>query len=211
MRLALLLSLVVAAACAPAAPPTREPDTTGVITQVADGGRSVLVEERPQEQSGSTKTSVRVTGDTRIWRLTGVASSAARASAGDLAVGMTVRVWFDGPVAESYPGQARAADIAIDPGTLGNSLYVVSKGGPAVIVRVNGFEGARVACNGGAAIRPGADGTPQLPWQVVVTRAADGVVLLDERVTGLPRWLLVEPRSVAVGPSPVLGPFVPCP
>lgn len=211
MRAALLLSLVVAVACGPSGPPTREPDTTGVITQVAGDGGTILVEERPQEQSGSAKTSVRVTGDTRIWRLTGVAATPTRASAGELAVGTTVRVWFDGPVAESYPGQARAADIAVDPGALGNSLYVISKGGPAVTVRVNGFEAARVACDGGAAIRPGADGTPQLPWQVVVTREANGVVLLDERVSGLPRWLLVDARSATVGQSPVLGPFVPCP
>lgn len=211
MRALLALSLVVAAACAGGQPPTREPDTVGVITRMSSDGSAVLVEERPQEGSGSAKTSVRIAADTKVWRITSATSAPVRAQAADLKVGLTVRVWFDGPVATSYPAQAKASDIAIDPGTLGLSLYVVSKGGPAVSVRVNGFEGARVPCNGGAAIRPGADGTPELPWDVVVTRSSDGRVLLSERVTFLPRWLLIQPTGAGIGDSPVLGPFVPCP
>jgi hypothetical protein len=87
---------------------------------------------------------------------------------------------------------------------------VLSKGGPDVTVLVNGSAAARVACNGGAAIRPRADLTPDLPWEVVV-RTSDGAVLLDQRVTSLPKWLLVQAHSAGVSDAPIAGPFVPCP
>lgn len=174
MRALLLLSLVVAAACAEPGPPTREPDIAGVITSMSDDHATVLVEERPQEMSGSAKARVAIRASTRIWRL---GSPVMRASASDLRVGITVRAWFDGAVETSYPLGAVGGDVAIDPSAKDASLYVISKGGPPVVVRVNGFAGATVACNGGAAIRPRADLTPDLPWQVVVARQADGVVL----------------------------------
>lgn len=208
MRRALLLSLVVAASCASAAPPTRDPDTVGIITRMSDDRATILVEERPQETAGSAKTSVRVTSDTRVWR---VGATTERADARDLRVGSTVRVWLDGPVATSYPGQAKGSDVAIDTRAHDAGLYVISMGGPEITVRVNGFEAARVGCNGGAAVRPGADGTPRLPWQVVVTRRSDGAVLLDDRVSELPRWLLVRRADAAISTAPIVGPFVPCP
>src|SRR6266545_4313289 len=101
MRLLVALSVVVAAACAPSGPPTREPDITGTVTHVSDDRTSVLVEERPQETSGS-------------------------------------------------------------------------------------------------AIRPGADLVPVLPWDLTVVRESDGRVLLHERVTRLPRWLLVQRDSAGL-------------
>lgn len=64
-RVALLLSLVVAAACSPSDPPTREPDIAGLVTSVSDDGRIILVEERPQETSGSAKARIVVTPDGR--------------------------------------------------------------------------------------------------------------------------------------------------
>ena len=209
MRALLVLSLVVAAACTPTAPPTREPDTTGLITHVSDDGGTILVEERPQDVSGSAKTSLRITSDTRVWRLDG---NATRAGAADLRVGIAVRVWIDGPIATSYPGQAKAGDIAIDPKGTAPGLYVVSRGAPDVTVSVSAFEAARVACNAGAAIRPRADGTPDLPWDVVVRRRSDGHVLLTERVTELPRWLVVERDTARIVASPLgAQPYIPCP
>ncbi len=208
MRIALLLSLVVAAGCTATGPPSREPDTTGLITVVADGTTTILVEERPHEAAGSAKTAVRITSDTRVWRLDG---GMARAQPADLRVGITVRVWFDGPVLTSYPGQARASDVAIDPSATAAGLYVLSKGAPEVTVRINGADRERVVCNGGAAIRPRADGTPDLPWQVTIVRRGDGRVVLDERVTALPRWLLVQRETAGISSAPIAGPFVPCP
>ena len=208
MRALLVLSVVVAAACAPSAPPTREPDIVGVITVVSDDGHTVLVEERPQEMSGSAKARILVSDQTRIWRL---GSPIAPASWSDLRVGVAVRAWFDGPVETSYPVGAKGAAIAIDPSAPPASLYVLSKGGPAVTVSVNGFEAAGVDCNGGAAIRPRADRTPDLPWEVVVALRSNGLVLLHERVDDLPRWLLVTPTAASISRTPVLGPFVTCP
>jgi hypothetical protein len=206
MRLLLVLSVVVAAACAPSGPPTREADILGTITHVSDDHGTVLVEERPQETSGSAKASVRITPDTRIWLAGG-----GRGTPTDLVLGANIRVWFDGPVAESYPAQAKAGDIAFVLGGLDPQLYVISKGGPAVIVRANGRDAARVGCNGGAAVLPGADLVPRLPWDLTVARESDGRVMLQERVTQLPRWLLVQRDTAAIGDTPVLGPFVPCP
>ncbi len=208
MRFALLLSLVVATACTQPGPPTRDPDISGLVTQVSQSGDTLLVEERPQDVSGSAKASVRVTSATRVWRMDG---APARIDAAQLGFGTSVRVWFTGPVATSYPVQATASDIAIDPHPIGAGLYVISKGASEVSVRVNAFEAARVACNAGAAIRPGADRTPDLPWEVIVTRLSDGRVLLDDHVTVLPRWLLVQRDSAGISNAPIAGPFVPCP
>lgn len=210
MRVLLALSLVVAAACASASLPTREPDITGTVTHVSDDRSTILVEERPQAQSGSAKASVRITTSTHLWRDPGAKAAPSAALMSDIALGSAVRVWFDGPVAMSYPVQAKAGDIVIDASTQGASLYVLSKGGPDVTVLVNGSAAARVACNGGAAIRPRADLTPDLPWEVVV-RTSDGAVLLDQRVTSLPKWLLVQAHSAGVSDAPIAGPFVPCP
>jgi len=205
MRRLALLSLVVAAACAPSGPPTREPDITGVVTHVSDDRATVLVEERPQETAGSAKASVRITADTRLWT-----ADARRASAADIVLGSNVRVWYDGPVATSYPLQAKAGDLALVLGGLRPQLYALSKGGPPVIVRVNGRDASRLPCNGGVAIMAGADVVPPLPWDLSVVRESDGRVLLEERVTDLPRWLLVERDAAGLSASPIAGPFVPC-
>jgi uncharacterized protein DUF3221 len=206
MRALLVLSVVVAAACAPSGPPTREADISGVVTQVSDDRATVLVEERPQDTAGSAKASVRITADTRLWTADG-----RRASAADIVLGSNVRVWYDGPVATSYPLQAKGGDIALVLGGLRPQLYALSKGGPAVIVRLNGRDASRLPCNGGVAIMAGADLIPPLPWDLNVVRESDGRVLLQERVMELPRWLLVGRDSAGLSASPIAGPFVPCP
>lgn len=208
MRLVLLLSLVVAAGCAPDAPPTREPDIIGLITVAPVDGRTILVEERPHEVAGSAKASLRITADTRIWR---AGNGIARASASDLVVGVAVHAWITGPVRESYPIQADASDVMIDPSAARSALYALSKGAAEVTIRVNGVDRGRLPCNGGVAIQPGADGMPALPWQLTVVRPSDGRVLLDDRVTALPRWLLVQGESAGISTAPISGPFVPCP
>jgi uncharacterized protein DUF3221 len=206
MRALLVLSVVVAAACAPSSPPTREADISGVVTQVSDDRATVLVEERPQDTTGSAKAAVRITADTRLWTADG-----RRASAADIVLGSNVRVWYDGPVATSYPVLAKGGDIALVPGGLRPQLYALSKGGPAVIVRVNGRDASRLPCNGGVAIMAGADLIPPLPWDLSVVRESDGRMLLQARITELPRWLLVGRDSAGLSASPIAGPFVPCP
>lgn len=98
--------------------PVDEPSIKGIVTQVTPSGEggSIRVEVNPDEASGSDKAVVRImepvagkiarrASDNRI--VPGVFS--------DLANGQQVKVWFEGPVAESYPVQARARLVFIDP------------------------------------------------------------------------------------------------
>ena len=88
--------------------PSEAPYIQGAITTVKE--KQILVEENAVEVSGSAKASLRLTDSTRILRHSG---AAARSS--DLRVGQRVRVWVIGPVMESYPVQAMAAVIVIEP------------------------------------------------------------------------------------------------
>lgn len=84
----------------------------GRVTQVVPDGNfrgTIRVEYDPNSSAGSPKAVVTVRSTTTILTL-------ARAE-GDfrvLSTGQWVRVWFDGPVAESYPVQGVAATVAID-------------------------------------------------------------------------------------------------
>jgi hypothetical protein len=89
-------------------------------------------------------------------------------------------------------------------------LAIISKGGPAASVRINGTEAVRVPCNGGAAFTPGDQGLPVLPWNLQVVDQANSHVMLDERVTELPRWLLIERGSAGLSANAISGPFVAC-
>ena len=88
--------------------PSEAPHLQGTITLAEE--KQILVEENAAEVSGSAKDRLGRTGSTRILRHSG---AAARWS--DLRVGQRVRVWVIGPVMESYPGQAMAAVIVIEP------------------------------------------------------------------------------------------------
>ncbi len=76
-----------------------ETERTGVIR----------VEANPEDSAGSDKAVVRVTGSTLVR-----AAAPASAQSAELRVGQWVRVWFTGPVRESYPVQADAQTIVID-------------------------------------------------------------------------------------------------
>ena len=106
--------LLLAAACSPTASPRASdtpPSIIGRITAVTssgDGAGTIRVEERPEDASGSAKASVRISQGTAITR------SGERAGFDALRVGQWVRVWFSGPVAESYPVQATGSAVVID-------------------------------------------------------------------------------------------------
>ena len=101
-------------ACAPVAStglPATAPSIEGRVTAVTRSGErigTIRVEERPSDASGSAKASVRI--DQRTTVLRGSESTDFNA----LQVGQWVRVWFTGPVAESYPVQATGGTVAID-------------------------------------------------------------------------------------------------
>jgi hypothetical protein len=190
-----------------ASAPTRPADITGLITNVGAASRTILVEESRDPSTGA-KASVTIDGSTRIWTVAG--GTFTRVAADALSVGSSVRVWFDGPVATSYPVQGKAADIAIAASSGAPRLDVLSKGGPAVVVRVNGVDAVHVACNGGDAIVAADQGPFLLPWNVQVLRESDGMVLLDKRITDLPRWMLVTKMNIGISDQAIAGPYVAC-
>jgi hypothetical protein len=102
---ALSLAACVDAARTPS-PPAGNAAITGRIA--ARDGMTILVVAPSPPPSGYDQASVRVHDDTLVLRASGGAASAA-----DLRVGQGVRVWFDGPVMESYPVQSSAGTIVI--------------------------------------------------------------------------------------------------
>ena len=82
------------------------------MAQQPDVLGSILVEEDPAQPYGSAKDSITLTIETRIFRQHGTDLQPATAT--ELALGQTVRVWYTGPVAESYPRQARAGFVVIE-------------------------------------------------------------------------------------------------
>ncbi len=109
-------------ACDTSAKSPVEPSTpagiTGRITSVVPVGNfrgTIRVEANPGSPSSGDKAIVTVTGATTILLV-----SRAEGEFRLLQSGQWVRVWFDGPVAESYPVQGTAATVVID--SAGTSL-----------------------------------------------------------------------------------------
>lgn len=114
MRGLLLLSLVVACACASSSPPSRPADIGGEITRVVEvsGGIQMLVEAIPGDRTGGAKASVTTDGRT-AWFAGLPGGRVEPGGLGVARVGARVAVWFDGPAAMSYPVQARAAAVQV--------------------------------------------------------------------------------------------------
>lgn len=91
------------------AAPTDAEGISGVVTLRDEGGR-LKVEENPAEPTGSAKAVVSVAG-ARVYRR----ADGAQITASAIQVGDRVTVWFTGPVRESYPVQAQAGVIAVEP------------------------------------------------------------------------------------------------
>jgi hypothetical protein len=113
-RLAFAVAVSLLAACTPSPPraPAGPPSIEGRLTAVDRAGErigSIRVEANPSESSGSDKAVVRITQSTEIVR-----GDSTRADFNALSSGQWVRVWFIGPVRESYPVQADAVRVQID-------------------------------------------------------------------------------------------------
>lgn len=106
--------------------PSAEADIHGIITEAGgmteetNSGRGtaqrvgvVLIEENPDEESGSQKDSVSVTRATKLFKRRG--QYLTHVGFDDLKVGQQARAWYTGPVAESYPRQATAKVIVVYP------------------------------------------------------------------------------------------------
>jgi hypothetical protein len=108
----LALALLVTSACSGAAA-NRTADIAGIVTSVSGrtDGVTVLVESDPSTPTAGTKASVAVTSATRITRR--AQGGDVTATARELTPGVMVEVWFDGPVAMSYPVQGKAQALVI--------------------------------------------------------------------------------------------------
>jgi len=115
--------LVSAIACgdAPTAPtvPSSPEGIAGRITSVVATGNfsgRILVEFNPSSATSGPKALVTVTGTTTIFvvRSGNVSLFDSNGEFRSLALGQWVRVWFNGPVAESYPVQGTAGTVVID-------------------------------------------------------------------------------------------------
>jgi hypothetical protein len=112
MRLTLLALAFLVSACGGGAA-DRAADITGIVTSVSGrtDGVTVLVESDPSTPSSGSKASVAVTSSTRVSRRAKGGDVAATAR--ELTPGVQVEVWFDGPVATSYPVQGKALAVII--------------------------------------------------------------------------------------------------
>lgn len=91
--------------------PSEPPGITGAITKLEparNNGVVALVEaSAPPTSSAVDKAQVTIPGETNI------AYMGRWIPAGDLTVGMKVRVWFKGGIAESYPIQGTAGFVEV--------------------------------------------------------------------------------------------------
>ena len=115
IRLALLVLMVagtavLATACA-AGVPTGQPAITGLVSTVSGSGdgATILVTGSGQVD----KASVSIDARTVLLRKTDAGTSALLLA--DVTAGARVSVWFDGPVAESYPVQGHAGTVLLLP------------------------------------------------------------------------------------------------
>lgn len=89
--------------------PLAAPSIRGRITAMP-AAASLLIEADPSQTSGSDKAMVQLAAQARVLHRDG-----RPAAASALAVGQSVSAWFTGPVRESYPVQADASVVVIEP------------------------------------------------------------------------------------------------
>ena len=93
--------------------PTTPPSIAGTITAVDQQGEhrgTIRIEAVPEEESGSDQAVVTIGQGTALLNASGQ-----RIGFSQLKEGRKVRAWFTGPVRESYPVQADAATIILEP------------------------------------------------------------------------------------------------
>ena len=107
-----LAAIAVALTACSLSPPDSEPDIGGPVSQVTESGPgsgSFLVEETGVDGGSANAAVVRVDEGTTILLEDGDGYSP-----GDFAaIGGEVHVWFEGPVAESWPLQATAGTVVV--------------------------------------------------------------------------------------------------
>lgn len=106
---AVCLSLIVSACVAKERHlPAGTPYLTGTITSVGGEPLTVRIEEIPGPlDTGGAKAVARITSQTIVTR------KGYPLAPGELRTGQRASLWFEGPVAESYPVQGEAAVISV--------------------------------------------------------------------------------------------------
>jgi hypothetical protein len=89
----------------------RSNDAGARCSAAADGSVTLLVQDGKDPSGTALAASVRVPLKASLLRTSG--SGYTKASVDQLRDGATVKVWFTGPVAESYPVQATAGTVVI--------------------------------------------------------------------------------------------------
>jgi hypothetical protein len=89
--------------------PSGEPSVVGTATKVT--GTTFVVQDGKDPRGAALAASIRVPASASVLRTSG--SGYTKASVDQLRDGASVKVWFTGPVAESYPVQATAGTIVI--------------------------------------------------------------------------------------------------
>ena len=146
------------------APPSDDPDITGTITSVSplegdpDLLGSILVEASGSGDGQYDMASVTVTPKTGIYDISGFAAQPVQVGFDALAEGQLVAVVFTGPVAESYPVQARAEYVYLTtPGDNGGDsvdgeyqeILEVMNRHEDELMAINGVVGVGIGeCNG---------------------------------------------------------------
>ncbi len=104
--------------------PVEPPSITGTVTGIGPGG-TLRIESNPGEESGSAKAQVRVPEGVPIFERSGDLRRFE-----DIRQGQIVSAWFTGPVAESYPVQATASVLVIEPAGVTDSTAHAMGFGP---------------------------------------------------------------------------------
>ena len=106
-----MITVLALVGCAPK-PPTETPGIVGTVKSLVPGDDrpdSILVEGGTQAAGAvSDKAQVRIAPSTLFFSADGKP-----AQASTIVQGATVRVWFTGPVAESYPVQGTAQAVQV--------------------------------------------------------------------------------------------------
>jgi len=113
VRAAYLAGVIALSGCAGATAPEGAPLVIGPIESIDHSATAsgILVRAAPGSRE-SCGIAARADADTRYYRRTGPDAFAA-ATLADLAIGDTVEVYVDGPVAESCPVQGHAAAFVL--------------------------------------------------------------------------------------------------
>lgn len=193
MGSALTAALLFVAACGDdsEADVEGDPDVRGIITGISD--RSVRIERRITVETEFDAANLRIEGDTDILR--SVDGDLENASFDDLAVGQPVEAWITGPVAESYPIQAKAARIVI--------LEDIDLGAPDLTGEVVSADGSRVHLR---------DDNPGAAYpEASATVVSDSVVFFREGETLTPALIdsLAEGQAVEAWFGPIIQPTEP--